>query len=63
MRTRKLTDIQRAAALRSLGRLPLGSDNYGWHKHYAEVFNKTSRAQAEHLAIWYLLLHIALGEN
>lgn len=63
MRTRKLTDKQRQAALRRLSKYPLGSDNLGWHKHYAEVFNKTGRLQAEHLAIWYLFLHLAFGEE
>lgn len=38
-------------------RLPVGSDNFGWSQHYQKVFNKTLRPQAEHLAIWYLLLH------
>ncbi len=31
----------------------------GWHRHYAKVFDKTGRHTAEHLAIWYLLLHLA----
>lgn len=40
---------------------PTGSDRLGWHKHYVERFNKTEKADAEHLAIWYLLLHLAFG--
>lgn len=31
----------------------------GWHKHYAQVFNKTGRHTAAHLAIWYQFLHLA----
>lgn len=52
---------QRQRELKRLSKYPLGSDNLGWHKHYAEVFNKTERPDAAHLAIWYLLLHLALG--
>lgn len=60
---KKLTSTQRQRELKRLGKYPLGSDRYGWYKHYAEVFNKTERPDAAHLAIWYLLLHLALGEN
>lgn len=42
-----------------MGRLPTGSDRIGWHKHYAKIFNTTGRHTAEHLTIWYLLLHLA----
>lgn len=42
---------------RSLGKYPMGSDNLGWSLHYQRVYSKTGRKQAEHLAIWYLLLH------
>jgi len=56
-----MTPKQRQHALKRLSNLPLGSDNYGWHKHYAEVFNKTGRSDAAHLAMWYLLLHLAFG--
>lgn len=58
-----MTPSQRQRELKRLSKYPLGSDNYGWHKHYVQVFNKTGRAQAEHLAIWYLLLHLAFGEE
>jgi hypothetical protein len=40
-------------------RYPVGNDRLGWHKFYATQFNKTGSSQAEHLAIWYLLLHLA----
>lgn len=33
----------------------------GWHKHYASRYNKTLDPQAEHLALWYLILHLGLG--
>jgi hypothetical protein len=50
---------------KSLSSAPLGSDRLGWHKHYAKRFNKTGSKQAEHLALWYLVLHIAfdIGET
>lgn len=32
----------------------------GWHKHYASRFNKTQHPHAEHLALWYLILHLGL---
>lgn len=50
--TRKLRELKR------LSTYPLGSDRYGWHKYYVKVFNKTGRSQAEHLAVWYLFLHL-----
>jgi len=63
MRARMTRTPTRQRELKQLSKYPLGSDNLGWHKHYAEVFNKTERPDAAHLAIWYLLLHLALGEN
>lgn len=33
----------------------------GWSLHYAKEFNKTGRQQAAHLACWYLMLHLELG--
>ena len=33
----------------------------GWSRYYAERFNKTGSKQAEHLACWYLVLHLAFG--
>jgi hypothetical protein len=49
--------VSRIRELKRLSKFPLGDDCYGWHKYYVEVFNKTGRSQAEHLAVWYLLLH------
>ena len=34
----------------------------GWHRFFAERFNKTGRASSEHLALWFFLLHEAFGE-
>lgn len=53
----------RERELKRLSKYPAGSDNFGWHKYYAERFNKTGRPDCAHLAIWYLLLHLALGEE
>jgi hypothetical protein len=58
MRTRN-----RERELKRLSKYPLGSDRLGWYKHYAERFNKTQHPDAAHLAMWYLLLHLALGEE
>jgi hypothetical protein len=38
-------------------------DRLGWHKFYAKRFNKTGNHQAEHLANWYLILHLAFDEG
>lgn len=35
----------------------------GWARYYSEVYNKTGRETAAHLAVWYLLLQEAFGEN
>lgn len=35
----------------------------GWHKWYADRFNKTGSKFAEQLAIWFFLLHEAFGER
>ena len=35
----------------------------GWHKHYAKIFDKTGRHTAEHLALWYLMLHLAFDHT
>lgn len=43
--------------------LPTGSDRLGWHKHYAQLFNRTGRETAAHLAMWYLLLHLSHEEH
>lgn len=37
---------------------PVGSDNYGWYLHYANLFNKTQRETAAHLAMWHLMCHL-----
>ena len=42
---------------------PVGSDRVGWYEHYADVFNKTGRETAAHLALWYLLLYLADNSN
>jgi hypothetical protein len=34
----------------------------GWHKFYANEFNRTGRIQAAHLACWYYLLHLEHGD-
>ena len=31
----------------------------GWHHYYVTRFNKTGHAQAEHMALWYLFLHLS----
>lgn len=42
-------------------RKPYPSTRVGWHNFYANEFNKNpANTQAEHLACWYLLLHLAL---
>lgn len=35
----------------------------GWHKWYAERYNKTGREVAATLALWFLLNHIEFGEE
>lgn len=35
----------------------------GWHEHFAERFNKTNDPRAEHLACWYLFLHLAFDRK
>jgi len=34
----------------------------GWHTHYARLYNKTGRNSAQHLACWFLLLHLAFDK-
>lgn len=34
-----------------------------WHQYYVARFNKTQTKDAEHLALWYLLLHLAFDET
>jgi len=34
----------------------------GWHRYYDKRFDKTGSQQAEQLACWYLLLHLAFGD-
>ncbi|MFM7009729.1 MAG: hypothetical protein ACKO0Z_10425 [Betaproteobacteria bacterium] len=55
--------IRKLRALKRLSKYPLGNDRLGWHNYYVKVFNKTSRAQAEHLAVWYLFLHLMHEDN
>lgn len=35
----------------------------GWAAYYADIYSKTGSRQAEHLAVWYLLLEKAFGER
>jgi hypothetical protein len=30
----------------------------GWHHYYVARFNKFRTGQAEHMALWYLMLHL-----
>lgn len=39
------------------GRFP--NTRLGWHKYYVNRFNKSQHPDAEHLAMAYLLLHLA----
>ena len=42
-------------------RIVYPSSRIGWHRFYASKFSKDpTNNQAEHLACWYLLLHLAL---
>lgn len=59
----RMTPTQRQRELKRLSKYPLGGDNLGWHKHYAQVHNKTQTFDSAHLAMWYLLLHLAFGEE
>lgn len=34
-----------------------------WHKFYVARFNKTQAPQAEHLAVWFLILHLAFDQG
>lgn len=43
---------------------PHGTDRLYWHQFYVTLFNKDqSNHQAEHMAVWYLLLHLAFDEK
>lgn len=35
----------------------------GWATYYADIYSKTGSRQAEHLAVWFLLLKEAFGER
>ena len=35
----------------------------GWHEYYVDLFNKTDGKRGEHLANWFLLLHLAFDEQ
>lgn len=59
----RMNSVNRQRELKRLSRFPLGGDNYGWYKHYAEVHNKTQTFDSAHLAMWYLLVHLAFGEE
>ena len=32
---------------------------WGWYQYYAKQFGLNGSVQAEHLACWYLILHLA----
>lgn len=38
------------------------NDRLSWHRFYAARFDKTGSPRSEHLAVWYLLLHLALDQ-
>lgn len=45
-------------------KIPHGADRLYWHKFYVKRFNRDpANKQALHLAMWYLLLHLAFDEN
>lgn len=39
--------------------IPMSDDRLGWHQFYAKQFDKNGTEHAEHLACWYLFLHLA----
>lgn len=42
-------------------RIAYPSSRIGWHNFYADRFSKDpTNTQAEHLACWYLFLHLSL---
>lgn len=40
----------------------MSNDRLGWQQFYADRFNKTGSAQAEQLALWYQILHLAFDQ-
>jgi hypothetical protein len=51
---------------RTLSKLPMSDDRLGWHNFYAAQFeywvrmkSRDGARNAEHLALWYLFLHLA----
>ena len=43
---------------------PHGTNRLYWHQFYVKRFNADpTNEQAEHLAMWYLLLHLAFDEK
>lgn len=42
---------------------PKPADRLGWHKYYVKQFNKTGSDACSHLAMWYLMLHLAFDNN
>lgn len=37
-------------------------DRIGWHRHYVDRYNTNQSQYAEHMACWFLLLHLAFDE-
>jgi len=52
----------------SIRKMPLSHDRLGWHEFYVRRFEACVRQNqnyrpAEHLALWYLFLHLSDGET
>lgn len=39
------------------------NSRWGWHKYYVNRFNKNQHPDAEHLAMFYLMSHLAHEEE
>lgn len=37
--------------------------NWGWHRYYADRFNKTEHKDTEYMAVMYLFFHLAFGDT
>lgn len=55
---------------RSIAKCPMSGDRLGWHNYYVARFDQWVRANdrysaktAEHLALWYLFLHLSETES
>ena len=38
------------------------NDRIGWHRYYVGRYNQNQDRYAEHLACWFLFLHLAFDE-